>query len=174
MPSADAPQPHDHRPHDQLPHDQRLRFPPDLQDVRRELDRLFTATPTYGTLGITISDWGPGWARMRMTAPASLTNLAGTVHGGVMFTLADAAFEVACNSYGRLAVALETTCHYHRPAPSGTPLLADAWEMSRGRRTASYGLRVGDEEGQIFASYLALAYRTSRWHVRAERIPDDW
>ncbi len=149
-------------------------FPPELHDIRGQLDRLFTSTPTYQTLGIKLRDWGPGWAQTTMIVPDSLVNLAGTVHGGMTFTLADAAFEIACNSYGRLAVALETTCHYHRPAPVGIPLVADAWELSKGRRTASYRLRVTAQDDQIVASYLALAYRTSTWHVDADRIPDGW
>lgn len=152
----------------------RPRFPDHLQGVRADLDAIFTATPLYATLGIEVVDWGPGWSRVAMTAPGSLTNLAGSVHGGVTFSLADAAFEIACNSYGRAAVALETTCHYHRPAPVDTRLVADAWELSRGHRTASYRLGVGDGTDQPVASYLALAYRTSRWHVDPDRLPEDW
>ena len=156
------------------PLDSRPRFPAAHADVAADLERLFTATPMYDTLGIRLLDWGLGWARLAMTTSPTLGNLAGSLHGGATFTLADAAFEIACNSYGRMAVALESTVHYHHPAPLDAEITADAWELSRGGRTASYRLQVSDDAGRVLVSYLALAYRTSRWHVDAARLPDGW
>ncbi len=156
------------------PLETRPRFPADLDDVRVDLEALFTATPMYTTMGISLDAWGPGWARLSMQPTPGMLNLAGTVHGGAGFTLADAAFEIACNSWGRLSVALETTCHYHRPLPVDRPIIADGWEVSRGGRTATYRLALSDPDGTVLTSYLALAYRTSTWHVDAERLPDGW
>ena len=153
----------------------RPRWPDALADRRAMLDTMFRATPFYELLGIELVDWGPGWAQLRMDTEPRHGNLAGSVHGGVTFALADAAFEVACNAYGRLAVALETACHYLSAAPLGTGLSAEATEISRSARTASYRLEVRDEaDGQLRATYLALAYRTSRWHVDADGIPEGW
>lgn len=148
-------------------------FPSDLTAVRDTLDARFRATPMHVLLGIELLAWGPGWATTALQAGPDTANLAGSVHGGATFALADAAFEVACNSYGRLAVALETTCHYHRPAPVGARLVADALEVSRGGRTGTYRLEV-HAGADLVTSYLALAYLTSRWHVPQERIPSDW
>ena len=149
-------------------------FPADMAGVAAELETLFCATPMYSTMGIQLDGWGPGWATLSLVPTPALGNLAGSLHGGATFTLADAAFEIACNSYGRLSVALETTAHYHRPAPLDGRLVADAWEVSRGGRTATYRLQVSDQGGEVLISYLALAYRTSRWHLPAERFPDGW
>lgn len=164
MPALDAPPPIGTRP----------TFPDGMADVATDLEALFRATPMYTTLGITLQAWGPGWATLLMHPTPSLGNLAGSLHGGATFALADAAFEIACNSHGRLAVALETTCHYHRPAPPDGVVHADAWEVSRGGRTATYRLQVSDEAGEVLTSYLALAYRTSRWHLDEARFPDGW
>ncbi|HUG86521.1 MAG TPA: hotdog fold thioesterase [Euzebya sp.] len=152
----------------------RPRFPETHADVAAELQQLFTDTPMYATLGIRLLHWGPGWAQLALSTGPALGNLAGSLHGGATFTLADAAFEVACNSHGRMAVALETTCHYHHPAPLAEEIRADAWEVARGGRTASYRLQVSDMDGRVLVSYMALAYRTSRWHVAADRLPDGW
>lgn len=111
---------------------------------------------------------------MRMETHKQHANLAGTVHGGVLFTLADAAFEVACNSYGRVAVAIDTACHYSRPAPLGEPLTAGATEMARSRRTASYRIDVRTPDGELIAWYMALAYRTDAWHLGEDRWPEAW
>ena len=164
MPQMDAPPALDDRP----------QFPTAMTAVQADLDRMFRATPMYDTLGIDLVSWGPGWARVALSPSPKLGNLAGSLHGGATFTLADAAFEVSCNSYGRLAVALETSCHYHAPAPLEGTLIADAWELSRGGRTASYRLQVSTEAGDVVASYLALAYRTSTMHLDADRFPAGW
>lgn len=152
----------------------RPRYPDSLAAERDDLDALFRATPMYAALGIQLTDWGPGWATLDMTPARQLGNLAGSVHGGATFALADAAFEVACNSYGRLAVALETSCHYHRPGVFGEVMRADGWELVRTRRTASYRLQVADEQGRVMVSYLALAFRTDRWHLEQSRFPEAW
>ncbi len=125
-------------------------------------------------MGIELVSWLPGSATVRMETAKSQGNLAGTVHGGVLFALADAAFEVACNSYGRVAVALETTCHYSAPAEIGVPLTAGASEMARSRRTASYRIDVRQPDGDLIAWYIALAYRTDRWHLGEDRWPPQW
>ena len=135
---------------------------------------MFDRTPLYDELGIEIDDWGPGWACVQLEARPTLGNLAGSLHGGISFSLADAAFEIACNSYGRMAVALEVTCHHHKPAPTSGTIRADCWEITRGGRTASYRIQVRDDDRMLLSSYLALAYRTSRWHVDASRLPDGW
>lgn len=149
-------------------------FPAELTDVAAELEARFCSTPMFATMGLRLDGWGPGWATVSMQPTPALCNLAGSLHGGATFALADTAFEIACNSYGRLSVALETSCHYHRPAPLEGRILADAWELSRGGRTASYRLQVTDASGEVLISYLALAYRTSRWHLPVERFPDGW
>ncbi len=151
---------------------ERPRFPVEAGDAAAQLDTMFRATPMYATMGITVQDWGPGWSWVTMEPSPAMGNLAGSLHGGATFTLADAAFEIACNAYGRLSVALETTCHYHSPAPHEGTLTAEAWEISRGGRTASYRLRVADRAGTVLTSYLALAYRTSRWHVDPGSLPE--
>ena len=126
------------------------------------------------SLGIELVSWLPGSATVRMTPSPDHSNLAGTVHGGILFALADAAFEVACNSYGRLAVALETSCHYSRPAKAGEPITAGADEVARSRRTASYKIDVRSADGELLSWYMCLAYRTDKWHLGEERWPEEW
>ena len=147
------------------------RFPRELRD---ELDVFLRSTPLLKTLDIELVAWVPGSATVRMVPGPDHGNLAGSVHGGVIFALADAAFEAACNSYGRLAVALETSCHYSSPAQINQPLTAGAMEVSRSRRTASYRIDVRDPKGDLCAWYMALAYRTEKWHLGEDRWPQEW
>ena len=146
-------------------------FPRQLRD---EMDTLLRDTPLLKTLGIELVAWLPGSAALKMTPTPDHGNLNGTLHGGVLFSLADAAFEIACNSYGRLAVALETSCHYCRPAKIGEPITAGASEVTRSRHTASYRVDVRDGKGDLLAWYMCLAFRTEQWHLGEDRWPSKW
>jgi acyl-CoA thioesterase len=143
-------------------------------DLRAELDERFRATPLYAELGIEVLDWGPGHARIGLTTRPEHGNLAGTVHGGVVFSLADAAFEVSCNGYGRLCVALDHVMHFTSAGVVGERMEAVATEVSRSRRVASYRIEVTGEDGALRAWTMAVSHRTNRWHLGEQRWPTAW
>jgi len=152
------------------------RWPDDLSSLATELDVLFRGNPFHKRIDVEIEDWGLGWARTRVVPSAELANIIGTAHGGVVVGIADAAFEIACNSYGRQCVAVELTAHFLARGEIGNPLVADAREISRSARLASYEVevRAGSGASSPIAAFLALAYRTDEWHLGARRYPDDW
>jgi acyl-CoA thioesterase len=153
----------------------RPRWPADLADLRDELDVVLRQNPFVSYLGGKLVDWGLGWAQVRLVSDPRLSNLVGTVHGGALTGLADAAFEIACNSYGRVCVAVDTACHYTHPGKIGATLIADAEEVSRSRSTASYRITVSPEGGsRPTAWYMAACYRTNRWHLPEDRFPEPW
>ena len=142
---------------------------------RDRLDAALRGSPLLTALGIELVDWDVGRATTRLAPTPRMGNLADSVHGGVIFSLADAAFEAACNAAGRMSVALETACHYVSPAPLDEALVADAAEVSRTRRTASYRIEVrGAASDVLRAWYMALAFRTSRWHLGEDAWPAAW
>ena len=126
----------------------RAPWPADLVAHRDELDSILSASPLLQSLGGRVVDWGPGWSEVRLSTRESFANIGGTVHGGILASVADSAFEVACNSHGRVAVAVALSCHYNAPAALGVDLVAIAEEVDRGRRTASYRVEVTDDEGR--------------------------
>ena len=142
--------------------------------ARAELDGVFRAGGIGDLLGLRLLDWGPGWSRCRLEPSQEIANIAGSVHGGALYTLADSAFEVACNSYGRICVALDVTVHHASAAPLGEPVTAEAVEVSRSARIASYRVTATGAAGNLRAWYLATAYRTSRWHLGTDRWPQAW
>src|SRR5215207_11360678 len=98
-------------------------------DSRMDLGRLFHAGGVADLLGIRLLDWAPGRARFLLEPSSRVANVAGSVHGGVLYLLADSAFEVACNSYGRICVALDVTVHHSSPAPLAETVTAEAVEV---------------------------------------------
>jgi acyl-CoA thioesterase len=143
-------------------------------ELRGELDAMFRSGGLGGMLGFRLVDWAPGRAVVELRPTAAITNITGSVHGGVLYTMADSAFEVACNSYGRVCVALDVSVHHATPAPVGQPLVAEAVEVTRSARVASYRITATGADGEVRAWYQATAYRTSRWHLGDDRWPATW
>ena len=148
-------------------------WPAEHVELFGRLDAVLRASAFPVHLGAELLGWGPGWARLEMVARPEHTNLVGSVHGGVLASLADSAFEVACNGHGRVSVAVELSCHYTAAAPAGARLEAIATEVTRSRRTASYDLAVR-ADGALVARFLALAFRTERWHLGEQMWPEPW
>ena len=140
---------------------------------RDELSAVFARDRFAASLGAVLEEWGPGWARLSWTPTDEHCNFAGSVHGGALFSVADAGFAVACNSWGRLAVALSVDVHFLGEARVGEALTITARERSRTRRTGSYHLDVHAGRRHV-ASLHAMAFRTGRWHLDEDDWPEDW
>ena len=144
------------------------------EELRERLDEVLRDIGFGRLVGVDVLDWEPGRARTRLVPSAEQTNVHGFVHGGALFAAADTAFEVACNSYGRVCVGLDVSIHYAAPAQAGETLVAQARELSRSRRVASYHVDVVGEDGRPRCTALAVAFRTDRWHFGEEAWPVDW
>ena len=97
-----------------------------LPELRERLDEVLRDIGFGRLVGVEVLDWEPGRARTRLVPGAEQTNVHGFVHGGALFAVADTAFEVACNSYGRVCVGLDVSVHYAAPAQPGEALVAEA------------------------------------------------
>jgi len=109
-------------------------------------------------LGIEVLDYSEGKARARMEIQPHHLNSAGTLHGGAIFSLADAVFSVASNSHGTLAVAINVSISYFKAVKSGI-LMAEAEEVSLNPKLATYVIRVEDEKGDAIALFQGTVYR---------------
>ena len=100
----------------------------------------------------------------------------GVVHGGGLFSLADAGLEVASNSWGRVCVAIAVEAQFLSPAHQGEALVAQARERSRSRRVGGYLIDVVPEaeETRLLASFQATVFRTENWHLGPEVWSDEW
>lgn len=92
-------------------------------------------------------------------------NAKGLVMGGVLFTLADFAFAVACNlpavaESGSLQwVSLDSTIHY-LAAARGTLLSAEARCQKQGRTTCLYAIDITDDRHRLLAHVETTGMRT--------------
>ncbi|MDA8098511.1 MAG: hotdog fold thioesterase [Nitrospiraceae bacterium] len=109
--------------------------------------------------GITITEYGPGRASARMKIGQHHLNSAGTVHGGAIFSLADAVFSVASNSHGTLAMAINVSISFFKAAKEGATLFAEGREVSLNPKLATYVIEVKDEAGNAIALFQGTVYR---------------
>lgn len=103
-------------------------------------------------------DYSKGTAKARMTIQDRHLNSAGTVHGGAIFSFADAVFSVASNSHGTLAMAINVSISYFKAVRSGM-LFAEGREVSINAKLATYLVDVKDESGNAVALFQGTVYR---------------
>jgi uncharacterized protein (TIGR00369 family) len=90
-----------------------------LQDLRERV----AASPFHAELGIDVVEAAEGRVRLAVETNDDQRNLLGTIHGGVLATLADTAMGFAVRTAiepGRPHVTIEMTVRFLRPASSGT------------------------------------------------------
>jgi acyl-CoA thioesterase len=132
-------------------------------DIQTELFRRSENEPFAKLLGLEAVEVSPGRAVVRMNARSDIGNIFGAIHGGALFALIDEAFQLACNTHGILAVALNVSITYVAAPQEGATLEASAEEVHKTNRTASYLCRIKEmESGKLIATAQALAYRTGK------------
>lgn len=110
------------------------------------------------SLGIELAELSPGYARLTMTVVPNMANFHGIGHGGVVFTLADTAFGLSCNSHGVPAVALTVNIDFLAPARVGDQLTVEGQELNRTRKTGHYQMTVTNQAGTVLASVRGIAF----------------
>ena len=108
--------------------------------------------------GIEVVDIGKGIATVRMDITPLHLNSHGTVHGGALFALADAAFALASNSHGIPAAAINAHISYMKSAQSGT-LYARAEEFALNPKLGAYTVYITDQDGDRIAIFQGMVYR---------------
>jgi acyl-CoA thioesterase len=141
---------------------------------RARLDALFQGDAYVKALGAELLEWDGGRAVVRLAPGPEHFNFVGSIHGGALFSLADAALGVASNSWGRVCVALTVEIQF-LSAPADHVLVATAVERSRTRRTAAYAIDVtSEDDGVLRATFQAMVFRTGRWHLGEDVWPEEW
>jgi len=115
--------------------------------------------PYAKKMGIRVIKIEDGYSLVEMAMTEEMENIFGMIHGGAIFSLIDAAFEIAGNSQGVVSVALNMNITYIKPAQAGETLRAEAKEIASSGRTASFDIQVTNDKNEIIAVCSALLYR---------------
>ncbi|MEW6349228.1 MAG: hotdog fold thioesterase [Thermodesulfobacteriota bacterium] len=109
-------------------------------------------------LGIEVEEVRDAYSRVSLTIRDDYCNAGVRTHGGVIFSLADQAFAVACNSRGYQAYALEVKIDYLRATGPGDRIVAEATPVHIGKRVSLWNLAVRTDSGEMVAAAQGLAY----------------
>ena len=108
-------------------------------------------------LGVTLVSAENGSSRCELTMGDEHKNGLGSLHGAVIFALADVAFAAACNSV-QASIGMQADIRYLN-RPLGTVLIAEAHEISGSNKIAHYQVNVSDDKGSNIAQFTGMAYR---------------
>ena len=114
---------------------------------------------TSKQLGMHLLAVAPGQALLQMLVREDMLNGFDICHGGLIATLADSAFAVACNSYNELTVASGFGIDIVASAYKGDVLTAQAIEVSLTGRTGVYDVTVTNQEQKLVATFRGRSYR---------------
>lgn len=104
-------------------------------------------------LGMVVELDEPGHSVVSMTVREDMLNGHDIAHGGLVFTLADTAFAVACNNSDEVTVASGGEITYLRPTRLGQRLTATAVCRVEFGRSGIYDVRVTSDDGTIVAEF---------------------
>jgi acyl-CoA thioesterase len=133
--------------------------------VSKAIRKRVEEEPFARKMNLELTELNQGHAVVEMTFTKDMENIFGMAHGGAIFALIDEAFETAANSHGTVAVALNMNITYTAVAAPGARLRAEARELNRTRRTATYDIKVTDENQTLIAVCQSLVYR------KKEKLP---
>ena len=119
------------------------------------------------SLGMKLDHIAPGEATLTMEVTSQMTNGHGTGHGGYIFTLADAAFALACNTRDLRNVAQHCSITYIAPVSLGDRLTASAREHVRAGRSAITDVRVVNQDGRHVAEFRGHSRTVKGTHLPA-------
>ena len=133
------------------------------QEVREAILRAVKKEPFARALNMELVKLEKGHSVVHMTyEPEKMNNIYGRAHGGALFALIDEAFETAGQTDGTVAVALNVNVTYVSSPKPGLQLRAEAHRVSQTSKTASYDIKVTDENGNLIALCQALAFDTGK------------
>ena len=125
--------------------------------ARRVADRLHAQEGTSRAWNIEIEEVCEGYARIAMVVREDMINGHATLHGGMIFALADTAFAYACNSRNVETVAQNATIAFLAPGREGDRLVAECREESLVGRSGVYAVTVSNSRGEKIAVFQGLS-----------------
>ncbi len=130
--------------------------------ARQVVDQLMRTDAFSRWMNLQILEVKDGYSKLSLTVSAKMLNGFGIVHGGIIFSLADSAFAFACNSNGKLTLALDANIAFAKPAKEGETIFATAEMVNSTRKTGIYVVKVVNEQNELVAFFKGTSYKTEK------------
>lgn len=129
-----------------------------LARIRQLHDR----DPYCRSLGIGLADGGVDRVELTLQVQPEQLNFSGMVHGGVVFSFADAAMGFASNTQGNLSPAINAYITFAQACQVGDRLLARARVLNHSPKLSNFESRVTREDGTLVALMTGTVYNSKR------------
>ena len=123
----------------------------------RVAQSMLAAEGTGPAWGFAIKEARAGYARLSMEVRPDMLNGHGTVHGGMIFALADTAFAYVCNGRNEKAVAAQAGIVFLGSAREGETLVAEAEELAAAGRSGVCRVSVRTADGRPIAEFTGYS-----------------
>ena len=123
----------------------------------RVAQHLLAGEGTGPAWNIKIEEARAGYARLSMQVRADMLNGHGTVHGGMVFALADSAFAYLCNGRNEKAVAAQASIVFLGSAGEGETLIAEGEEAAIAGRGGVTRVAVRTADGRTIAEFTGYS-----------------
>jgi acyl-CoA thioesterase len=143
------------------------------QQLAESVVRLMMARDEFSrSLGMSIVEIAPRRSTVRLTVRPDMVNGFGVCHGAVTYAIADSALAFACNTHGRVTMAIENSIGYPAAVKVGDVLTAAAVEDSATNRLGFYSVRVTNQNDTVVATFRGTVFRTQIEHVTTNTQKD--
>ena len=109
---------------------------------------------------IKVKEIKDNYAEVYVDVTEKSLNPYGTIHGGLLFGLADTVIGIAATTNGKPCVTINSQIDYLRPG-KGKKIIAKAEKVKVGKTTAVYRCNIFDEKETLIATAIATYIFTS-------------
>ena len=131
-------------------------------DFMEHMDQIINFRNNGGTvskhMAMKVTDAKPGWAKGEMLCQAFHMNPIGSVHGGMLFILADFVAGTAALTRGKVVTTANATAYFLNAAYMPKKLYAEATEIKTGLCLSTYDVVVTDDNGKIISKMVVEFY----------------
>ena len=113
-------------------------------------------------MGVRVLNIKDGYSKIQITLRKEMLNGFAIAHGGITFALADSAFAFACNSDGKLTVALDASISFPKAGKAGDTLTAEARQISKTKKTGLYLIEIKNQNEELVALFKGTCYKTEK------------
>ena len=111
--------------------------------------------------GMQLTELREGYAKAELTIDEDSMNYMGTMHGGLLYTMADVAAGTAVVYLGQQCVTLSANTDYYRSASAGK-VIAEARVISAGKTVCRCEVEVHGEDRTVYSRSHITMYITDR------------
>lgn len=108
--------------------------------------------------GLEILDIDTGYAKGRAAVTDGILNPYGSVHGGVLYALADLVSGIAACTYGNFASTVNGNVNYLKPAMNTDYIYCEASVVRNGRKVSVYDIKITDDSDSVLETGTFIFY----------------